>query len=439
MPAVRLIRMAACALTAAVGVGTIGVAPAMAAKPAPAPTNLQAPVTANQDGSFDVAASWNAVANATSYRVTLTKGGATLSSATVTKTSWAPVAFTTSPGNASLSVRAVVGRKPGRIGTLTVPLADVVKPDGSYSSSWDNSTGVATITQDSLTDNAPVSGVTRVVDWNDPAHPGTVSWTSGTTLQHTYNLTEARYVPTVTLQDAAHNTRVVDAQAVVINDTEKPTGSFTVAPGAAWAAFTSVTVTQEGALADNWSPSANIARSVNWGDGTVQPWTAGTTLSHVYAAGGPYTPVVTITDEAGNPNALSTSEVVVTADTTGPRVKLTLPERRRRHSVKAWRTLHGTATDAGTGVASVWLKAVEKRGATWYGYNRVTHAWVKAKSKAKAFRKATAFALTTNATHHWSAKLRKLGKGTLVYKVRATDRVKNRSATVTHKANLFKR
>jgi len=69
----------------------------------------------------------------------------------------------------------------------------------------------------------------------------------------------------------------------------------------------------------------------------------------------------------------------------------------------------------------------------------VTHAWVKATTKAKAFSKAKAFALTTTATHVWSAKLVKLGKGTLVYKVRATDQVKNVSRTLTHTATLTKR
>jgi hypothetical protein len=107
--------------------------------------------------------------------------------------------------------------------------------------------------------------------------------------------------------------------------------------------------------------------------------------------------------------------------------------------VKAWRTLRGTATDAETGVKSVSLKAVEKRGASWFGYNAVKRAWVKATSKKRAFAKAKAFALTTNAQHQWAAKLTKLRKGTLVYKVRATDQVHNKSALVVHKATLTKR
>ena len=53
-------------------------------------------------------------------------------------------------------------------------------------------------------------------------------------------------MPTVTLEDAAHNQTVVDVPAVVIKDDEAPTGTFSVAPATGWAALTSVTVTQDG-------------------------------------------------------------------------------------------------------------------------------------------------------------------------------------------------
>jgi hypothetical protein len=432
MFAARTFRLSAAAVAAAVAVGTVGAMPAEAGKPLPAPTGLAATATAHPNGTYDVAATWNAVANATSYRVSLTKSGATLSSATVSKTSWSPT-VTATPGNASLNVRALAGRKPGKTATKSVVLLDVTPPQGAYSSSWDNNTGVATLTQDSLTDNAPVSGVTRTVDWNDGSGPE--AWPSGTTINHTYPLTEQRYVPTVTLEDAAHNVRVVDAEAIVINDDEAPTGTFANETPTAWAAFTKVHVSMSD-INDNWTPDDLIVRTVDWGDGTTTDWTTGATARHVYATAGSYTPVVTITDEAHNALPVSTSEVVVTADTTGPKVRLTLPK--AKHSVTAWKTLRGKATDAETGVKSVWLKAVEKRGTSWFGYNAATHKWVKSASKAKAFSRAKAFTRTTNAQDQWTAKLAKLRKGTLVYKVRATDHVKNRSTTVTHKADLTK-
>jgi hypothetical protein len=146
---------------------------------------------------------------------------------------------------------------------------------------------------------------------------------------------------------------------------------------------------------------------------------------------------VTITDEAGNAATVSTSAVVVKVDKTGP--KVTVARSRPKHSVKAWRKLHGRATDAGTGVKTVSLKAVEKRKGHWYGYNARTHRWVKAATKGKAFARSRALTRTTNSHHRWTAKLRGLRKGKLVVRAWATDRVGNHSATVTRKATLTRR
>lgn len=429
----RMFRVSAAAVAAVLAVGTLGATAAEAGPNKPGGiTGLAATVTAHENETYDVDASWNAAARATSYRVALTQGGATLKSATVTATSWSPT-VTATPGNATLTVRALNGHRPGRPSSISVPLADVTAPKGSYSSSWDNNTGDATITQDSLTDNAPVSGVTRTVDWNDGS--GSVDWPTGTTIDHTYPLTEKRYVPTVTLKDAALNARVVDVPAIVINDDEAPTGTFANETATAWAAYTKVKVSQSD-INDNWTPDALVARSVDWGDGTTSTWASGLAIKHVYPVAGSYTPVVTITDEAHNSTVVPTSEVVVTADTTGPTVKLTLP--RAKHSVRAWKTLRGKATDTQTGVKRVWLKAVEKRGGTWFGYNAATHTWLKAATKAKAFSRSKAFRLKTDDRHRWAAKLAKLRKGILVYKVRAIDQVKNRSVTLTHRARLTK-
>lgn len=430
----RVLRLPAYVAASALVVVGFAASPASAAKPAPAPTNVQAQVDGHQDGSYDVTTTWNAVPNATSYRVSLTKGNTTLASGTVTATSWSPH-FTTLPGSATLQVRGVVGKKPGRIAKVTVPLPDKVAPRGSYTSAWDNNTGEATITQQSLTDNLPTTAVTRKVDWNDPLDPATVSWTTGATLTHTYAKTEARYVPTVTLEDAAGNKTVVDVDAIVINDDEAPTGTFANQTTTAWAAFTKVTVSQS-AIDDNWTPNDLITRSVAWGDGTTSAWTGTGAATHTYAAAGEYTPVVTLTDEAGNSAAFPTSKVVVSADKVGPTVKVAVSK--PKHSVKAWKTVHGRAVDAETGVKSVWMKAVEKRGSAWYGYNATTHVWVKAATKAKAYKSAKAFHRPTDAQHRWTAKLAKLKKGTLVLKVRATDRVGNHSAMKVRTATLTK-
>jgi 5'-nucleotidase len=437
MHVLRTIRMSAAVLAATLTVGALGTGVAEAARPLPKPTGLTGVVTPHANGTYNVAATWNVSAAATSYRVALIKGGTTLASTTVTDNAWSPT-VTATPGSASLSVRAVAGRKPGRAATISVALPDATAPTGSYGSEWQNDTGFATITETALADNSGVAGITRVVNWNDPTAPGTDVWTSGsTTLSHTYPQTEARYVPTVTLEDAAGNVRVVDVPAIVIKDVAAPTGTFTNATATAWAKFTRVTVSQS-AIGDNWTPDNLIVRTVSWGDGTTSAWTGAGPAKHVYATAGTYTPTVTLTDEAGNMSpAIGTSAVVVSADTVGP--KVTVAKAKPRHSVKAWRTLRGTATDAATGVQSVKVKAVEKRGTSWFGYNAVTAKWVKAATKAKAFAKSRAIVRTTNAQHRWTAKLVGLRKGHLVAKVWATDHVQNRSVVLIRKASLTAR
>jgi hypothetical protein len=331
----------------------------------------------------------------------------------------------------------VITRKPGPETTVAVPLPDITAPTGSFSSSWVNATGVATITQDSLADDSPVGQVTRTVDWNDGTLPE--AWTSGVTLTHPYATTAARYVPTVTLTDAAGNHVTVAVPAVVIADVTAPTGSFTVSPATAWATFTSVTLTQTALSDGTGSPAGMVTRLVTWGDGTTTDWTSGTTVSHVYVVAGSYTPTVTLTDEAHNSAApIDSSAVLVSVDAAAPVLKLRFP--RAKHSVKAWTTLRGKATDSpGTGVKQVALRAVEKRGTRWFAYKPATKTWVKARTKAKAFAKSGTLVVQTNATNAWSGKLTGLRKGTLIYRAKATDNVGNGSAVLTHKATLTRR
>ena len=430
----RTFRMSAVSAAAALVVTGVGATAAVAAPVKPGRPTVSASASEPSIGTYDVAVSWTAVTGATSYRATITRSGTTLSSTILTTTSWDQKVTATPGQTLAVSVKALIGHKSGKAGTRSIPLADEIAPRGSYTSTFVTDTGAATITQDSLTDDSPVSQVTRTVDWGDDS--GVQAWPIGTTIDHSYDLVEARYVPTVTLTDSAGHTTIEHSTGVVVKDHQAPTGSFAVGQSTAWAGYSQVTVAQS-ALADNWSPAAAIARSVDWGDGTTSAWTSGSTVTHVYATAGSFTPAVTITDEAHNQATVQTSSVVVTADTVGPRVRLTLP--RARHSVKAWKTLRGKATDAGTGVKTVSLKAVEKRHGHWYGYNAVTHTWLEATTKAKAFGRSKALNRTTDGLHRWTAKLVGLGKGTLVYKVWAIDQVKNRSATVTHQATLTTR
>lgn len=429
------VRVSAVAAAAALTVGVLSTSAAQAGPAKPGTPTPSASATEPAVGTYDVSVSWGAVTGATSYKATITRAGTILASATMTTTTWDKSLAATPGQRLSVSVRAVNGHRRSKAGTTTLTLEDQIAPTGEFHSTFVSDTGAATITQESLTDDSPVSGITRTVDWGDGSSPEV--WPTGDTIDHSYPLVQNRYVPQVTLTDVAGHTTVVDSSGVVVEDDQAPTGTFTVAPAAAWAAFTAVTVTQQGDLTDNWSPADQISRSVDWGDGTSTDWTSAQPLTHVYAAAGSYSPTVTITDEAGNAAVVPTSEVAVTADLVRPTVKLTLP--RARHSVRAWKTLRGKATDAQSGVAKVALKAVERRRGAWFGYNARTKKWVRTTTKAKAFAKAKPFVLATNARHRWTASLVGLRKGRLVYRVRATDHVGNVSTTRTHQAALTRR
>ena len=121
-------------------------------------------------GSYAFSSTWTAAANATKYKVALTKGGVTLASATVTTLGW-NANVTTTPGTGSLAVTPLATHFKGTTVRTNVTFADLTAPTGSYSSAWDNNTGVATITQDSLTDDSPLTGTTAAFRRHGPRAP----------------------------------------------------------------------------------------------------------------------------------------------------------------------------------------------------------------------------------------------------------------------------
>jgi hypothetical protein len=417
------------AAAAALVLGTLGtsVAEAKPTKPGSVP-HLVGVATWHTGTTYDVHATWDAVANATSYRASIVRSGATLASKTLTVLGWDPT-ITSGPGQVTLQVQAVVNHRKSAVSKYTVDLPDKVAPTGTFVTSKDVATKVGTITQTALDDDSGTAGITRTVDWGDSSLP--VTWTGDAPLTHTYQAI-GRYVPTVTVTDASHNSGIYTLAAIVLGDVTAPSGTVALAPSTGWAGFTRVSATPSG-LSDDVSPLAMIGIHVTWGDGTTSDSTGTAALTHMYAAAGTYPVATTITDEAGNQIVLPSS-VTITSDTTGPKVTLTLPA--KTHSVRAWKTLRGKATDLQTGVKKVSVRAVEKRGHVWYGYNASTHKWVKASSRVKAYSRSVAFSRSTDDRHRWSAKLARLRKGTLEYRVKAVDRVGNKSGTIVHRAKL---
>ena len=80
--------------------------------------------------------------------------------------------------------------------------------------------------------------------------------------------------------------------------------------------------------------------------------------------------------------------------------------------------------------------AIEKRATGWYFYKATTKTWVKAATKAKAWKRAKAAVADPTAKGAWTVRLAGLKKGTLFVRATATDLAGNVSKPVTHKAVL---
>jgi hypothetical protein len=118
-------------------------------------------------------------------------------------------------------------------------------------------------------------------------------------------------------------------------------------------------------------------------------------------------------------------------------VKIAVPKAAVADEVGSWKRPHGMATDAqGTGVDRVSVRAIEKRSTGWYFYQATTKTWVKVGTKTKAWKRAKAVVADPTAKGAWTVRLVGLKKGTLFVRATATDRSRNVSKPVTHKAVL---
>lgn len=392
-------------------------------------------VEISKPSTYRLAAAWDTLSGATSYKVTLASSGTVLAAAQVNVNRW--VLNRALPVGSTVSVKVVpmAGKRPGRPASVSAVVPDLTAPTAVYTVGLTDRT--ATVTETELADDlSPVGSIIREIDWDNGL--GWQSWTSGSSQSvNTYPAGKAAYHPRVRLTDQAGNTRVLDLTAVAIDDTEAPTGSFQVGPAAGWATFTKATLTQLGELADDVSAPGDIRRTVSWGDGTTTEWATATPLQHVYAAAGTYHPEVTLTDESGRTSTVGSGQVAVQVDGVAPRVKLTKPAKAR--SVRAWKTLRGKTSDVdGSGVKGVSVRVVEKRGGRWFGYRAPGRTWVKAASQSAALRRSRA-ARVTPVDGLWRVKVAKLRKGRLVVKVSAADNVGNRSAVRTYRQRLTAR
>jgi hypothetical protein len=408
-------------------------------------TGLALDVTKPGD-SYRVHVSWHTLSGATAYKVSFSVGGTTVSrSPKIKETEWAATVPALTVSN-SVTARVVpyAGKRPGRAASISASAPDVTAPTGTYTVDLQGDLLTARVTETALSDDAtPRDDIVREIAWDRGAD--FVAWPVGTTtIDHKYDAGPNVYHPQVRLTDAATpvaNSVVVELDPVVIEDALPPgvTGSFTVSPTGPFANYTRVTITQDGVLTDDASNPEDIARTVDWKDGTSSAWTTGTTTSHVYRSGGIFTPTVTLTDESQKSTSYEAGQVTVSVDSVKPTVRLVRPAKRIRPEVSSWVRLHGKAADsAGTGVRVVKLRLVEKRGGAWFGYKATTKTWVKAATKAGALNKSRSAAVKP-LDGAWRYRVRGLAKGLLLVKVYAKDNVGNVSTAKVYKQLLTRR
>jgi hypothetical protein len=424
----RLVTVTSALLGIVLGVGALSTSASAAPSKIGPVANLTLTASAAAGGGYAITSSWSPVAGATAYKIALTSGGVTVASVTQTSPPWNATLNLAPNSQIQVSVQPLEGKRPGIAASAVYTLPDVQPPVGIFSVTTSGMD--ATITQTALSDDStPAAQIKRTVSWGDGS--AAQAWPTGASLVHNYAAL-GRYVPTVTLADNAGNTIVLTVKAAVFGDSTAPAANFASGPSSAFATWTKVNLNQE-SLSDNYTPSALIERTVSWGDGTTEAWKEGATLTHVYAVAGTFTPSVVTLDEAGNSSKTAADPITVTVDGAGPAVTIAKP--RAAAKVRSWRTVKGTAKDAGVGTASVALRAVEKRGDTWFAYSATTGTWSKAGTKGKAWKKAVAVAGVMD-KGTWKARLKGLRQGKLLLRASATDNVGNHSATVARAARL---
>lgn len=167
-----------------------------------------------------------------------------------------------------------------------------------------------------------------------------------------------------------------------------------------------------------------------WGDGETSVVPASVvpaTATHTYVTAGTFEVKAAPVNESGTATPRSAGKVTVQKDTTKPAATLTAPANPARAG--SWATVTGKASDTGTGVRSVTLAAVFKRGTNWFFYNGT--GWKKAASRAAATRKAKQLTLTPAGDGAWSTPFRAPADGTLRLTYAAVDKAGNRSVTKT--------
>jgi len=237
------------------------------------------------------------------------------------------------------------------------------------------------------------------------------------------------YVVVKAIQPTAGEITVQSFTADVL-DTTAPTGTYSLNRTSGYLMIDfGETITESASFAISQTSLSDasggpITRTVTPGDGSAtKAWTSSGAFTLKYTRAGTFTPVVHVTDKYGNSQPITLGPITVKADRVAPVVHITRPASTK---VAAWRRIHGTATDVGSGINEAAAFVVQKRGGTWYSYDFGRRKWLKGYSTlTKTIRrsKAQPAEMHVSAAHTWQTPLiRGLRTGKLHVEAVALDK-----------------
>jgi hypothetical protein len=242
--------------------------------------------------------------------------------------------------------------------------ADVTKPKGTakinYSSLWVGQRTTLTLSGVSDDRSAP-SAIKRVVAWGDGSTTTLSPTTASVTKQYTRT---GKFTIVVTLTDEAGNAATV-----------KPAGVSVTVPGKVKLSTTSVWHHQKFNVTFSSVPAGTTKIVLNEGDGYVttlkgKNQTVPSIYYHRYRGGlmpaGPVTLTATYTNKQGTTTPIVIGKVTIKKDSWNPHVTIVKPKHPER--VSSWKTIHGTATDKGSGVHDVIVVPMKASGSKVYCY-----------------------------------------------------------------------
>jgi hypothetical protein len=249
-------------------------------------------------------------------------------------------------------------------GDPTTAPVDATAPNGSvkvnYSSLWVGQKTTLTLSGVS-DDHSAAAAIARVVTWGD----GTTSNLSATQSTIVKQYTKVgRFTVSVTLTDEAGNARTIKPSAV----------SVTV-PAKVKLSTTSVWHAQKFNLTFSSVPSGTTKIVVNKGDGYAatlkgKNQTVSGAYYHRYKGAlmpaGPVTLTAVYTNKQGSTTPIVIGKITIKRDSWNPHVTVTKPKHSER--VSSWKTIHGTATDKGSGVHAVIVVPMRASGSKVYCY-----------------------------------------------------------------------